>query len=454
MLNQYQKISRAFFLNQTGEPFDLTVGQSEIFRLIYEPSIIRGAIRAVTQYGKSDVASQASIISMVERYEKILVVSPSAKQSSIIMGYLIGHLFDHPYITKMIEYEGSLEKLRQERSKSRITFKNGSEFFILTADVNTISQEARNLMGFGATVVLVDESPLIPDNMFSKILRMIGGYDRGKLIQLGNPFVRNHFYRAFYSNRYEKIIIKYPQAVAEGRLTQEFIDEAKEEMPPMDFMVFYDCEFPEMGSEDSLIPYDWIMMAVDNQVEEGDIGQSGLDVARFGKDLSAYCYRKGGVIKRLSTIQGADTMAVAGWCSKFYDDDSPEYLSVDVVGLGAGVYDRLRELGYEVRPINVGESPSGVEQKEKFYNLRAEIFWNLREMMKPVDGKSRVSFPNDPDLIRQLSELRYKYSSEKKIRMEDKDDMKKRIGKSPDKADAVALAFYDLTDSSPSIMIV
>lgn len=447
-----------------GKRFKLSKGQEDIFRLVFDPKIKRVAIKATTQYGKSEVASMALITIAVERKEKILVVAPSAKQAGIIMGKVIEHLFHHPLLTGMIDYSAlTVERLRQERSKTRVTFKNGSEIMILTAEAKHISQEAKNLMGFGATIVLIDESSLIPDIMFSKILRMVGGLERGKIIQLGNPFENNHFGRAFESKLYQTLSINWKQALAEGRLTQDFLDEARETMSDLDWEVFYECNFPAGGSEDSLIPRDWINNAIEQEGCEGSYRQSGLDVARFGKDKTIYIFRQGGVVAPIEVTEKMGTMEVVGWTRGFLERDKPELLCTDVVGLGAGVFDRLLEVQESngipesliLEPVNVGESPTDEEAKEKFYNLRAQIAWNLREWFKPDElGHSRISIPNDPELIKQLGEIRYKYSSERKIKIEAKDEMKKRLGTSPDKGDALALAFWDVSALEPEMVIM
>lgn len=432
----------------------MTQGQSDIFRIIYEPSILRGAIASYTQYGKSDVTSMACIAAGTERREKILIVAPSEKQSSIIMGNLIDHLFDDDDITAMLEYDPhSLDRLKKERSKERITLRNGTEFFTLTADVRTVSKNALNLMGFGATIVIADESSLIPDIMFNKILRMVGGAHNGKLIKLGNTFEKNHFFRSLHSPRYEKLIIDYHQGIREGRITQAFIDEAKEEMVG-DFEIMYECKFPAGGAENALIPLDWIELAINQAGVGGEKRQDGLDVARFGRDKSVYCPRTGGRVGELVSIGNIDTMGLVGRVRAIMDADMPELLNVDVVGIGSGVYDRLEELEYPVYAVNVGESPTDPDAKEKFFNLRAEIYWGLREVFKPDQGKSMISIPLDHELIKDLTELRYKYSSEKKIRIEDKEEMKKRIGRSPDKADALSLAMFDVEGRGPELIIV
>lgn len=468
-MGEYALITASFFKNMAGSNFILTPGQEEIFRTIYEPDIERATIRAITQYGKSEIAAMAVIIAAVERTEKILIISPSLKQSSIIMGKVIDHLFDNLFLTEMLEYTGSrLEQLRQERSKARLTLKNRSEIMMLTAEAKTVVREAKGLMGFGATMVIVDESSLIDDLMFSKILRMVGGGEGRKLVQLGNPFEDNHFGRAFRSPRYEKVIIKWQQALAEGRITQEFLDEAREEMPLMDWKIFYECEFPEMGAEDSLIPKNWLDDAVNQLGCSGEHKQAGLDVARFGSDKTVYIFRQGGEVKRIETIGKMDTMEVVGWVRGFLEKDNPDVLAVDVIGIGSGVYDRLMELsdagtlknqegnllGTEMEPVNVGEAPTDEEMKGKFFNLRAQISWNLRDLFKPdKTGQSQISIPDDGELRRQLGEIRYKYSSERKIKIEAKEEMKKRLGVSPDKADALALAFFDTTEMEPEMVI-
>lgn len=434
----------------------LTQGQSDIFKLIYEPDYTRVVVRAVTQYGKSDTTSMAIIMAAVNRREKVLIVAPSEQQASIIMGDVIDHLFDHPYITQMMSYDrGSLERLKQERSKNRITLRNGSEIFVLTANVREVKREATNLMGFGASIVIIDESSLIPDTMFSKILRMVGGFKRGKIVQLGNPFERNHFYKAFYSDRYEKIIIDDKQALAEGRISQEMLDEAREEMSPLEYKIFYECEFPEGGSIDSLIPLDWINLAVNNsRVKPSGAKGAGLDVARFGNDKSILVKRTGNYVHPLLENRKLDTMTLVGWAREHLDDEEDlDSLNIDAVGVGAGVYDRMDELAdngdidYEVFEISGGSSAigeyGGKPAKDKFVNLRAQIHWQLRDVFKPNDdGTSNVHIPDDAELKKQLSEIRYKFASDKRIKIEEKEEMKKRIGMSPDKADALGYCFF------------
>lgn len=457
-----------------GEPFALTPWQEEIYKAIYEREISRVAIKTTTQYGKSEVVSMALINLAIEKKERILIIAPSGAQAAIIMDKVIDHIFDHPFVTGMVDYHAeSVEKLKQEQSKRHISFKNGSEILMLTADADNIKKEAKNLMGFGATVIVIDESSLIPDSMYGKILRMVGGVRNGKIVQLGNPFENNHFGKCFggitkngifQATRYYCISVNWKMAMNEGRLTKEFLDEAREDMTELDWLIFYEVKFPEGGAEDALIPRAWITIAVNQKGCEGSFRQTGLDVARFGRDKTILIFRKGGEVKAINQTQKMDTMEVAGWTRPQLDEYRPDRHCTDVIGLGAGVHDRLDEVQMEedckwseceLIPLNIGESPTDSDSKKKFANLRAQVFWHLRSLFKPDEktGQSQISIPDDPELKKQLEEIRYKYSSERKIKIEPKDEMKKRLGYSPDKADALAMAFWDYAETEPQLFI-
>lgn len=466
-LGRYYYKAKMLFKDIYGQPFSLTEGQQDIFKAVYNPNILRACIKATTQYGKSEVASMALDAIACDRKEKILVIAPSEAQSDIIMGKAIDHLFDHPLMTGMIDYSSTmLERLKRERSKKRITFKNGSEIRSLTADAGNLRRESRNLMGFGATLVLVDESCLIPDSMYSKIFRMIGGVENGKIVQLSNPFEDNHFGSAFRSDLYYKISIDWRQALSEGRLTQDFLNEAMDTVTELDWTIFYECKFPEGGAENVVIPKAWIENAVNQKGCEGEYKQSGLDVARFGRDKTVYIMRMGGQVKRLEQTEKMDTMEVTGWTNNFLTEDIPDVHCTDVVGVGSGVHDRLDELqggedepawvDTELIPVNFGESPTDAGSKKQYYNLRAQVFFHLRSLFKPDEktGRSQISIPDDRELKKQLEELRYKYSSERKRKIESKDEMKKRLGVSPDKADTLALAFWSTEQQEPELFIV
>lgn len=199
-------------------------------------------------------------------------------------------------------------------------------------------------------------------------------------------------------------------------------------------------EFPTKDDE-TVIPLELVEAAQKRTVEDLQIYPVwGVDVARFGDDSSAIAKRKGNrLLEPIKEWRDTDTMQTAGIVMKEYQsthpDERPHEILVDVIGLGAGVVDRLKELGLPVRGINVGEAPAADTQ---YMRLRDELWFRGREWFAARD----VSFPADDD--KTLSELinpTYDFHSNGRIVVESKKDMKKRGVPSPNRADAFLLTF-------------
>ena len=196
-------------------------------------------------------------------------------------------------------------------------------------------------------------------------------------------------------------------------------------------------EFPT-ADDDTVIPMELIKSAVDRDValaaSEPIIW--GLDVARFGGDSSALCVRQGNHVLEIQSFQSMDLMQLCGVIKNRYDDataiERPQEILVDVIGLGAGVVDRLAEQNLPVRGINVAEAPS---TKKNYLNLRAELWFAIKDWLSQRDCR----LPQNDELEAELASPLYKYTSSGKIKIESKDEMRKRGIKSPDKADALAL---------------
>lgn len=199
-------------------------------------------------------------------------------------------------------------------------------------------------------------------------------------------------------------------------------------------------EFP-VTEDDSVISLGLVLASIEREVSATESGVVwGLDVARFGDDSTALCKRRGNmVLEPLKEWRKIDLMQTAGLIVREYQETpselKPNAINVDVIGLGAGVVDRLRELGLPVRGINVGEVPA-IDTK-RFMRLRDELWFRTREWF---DTKS-VTMPRDQALVAELVSPKYKVESSGKLKVESKDDMKKRGIKSPNRADALCLTF-------------
>ena len=160
----------------------------------------------------------------------------------------------------------------------------------------------------------------------------------------------------------------------------------------------------------------------------------GVDVARFGSDRTVICKRRGNVVLDFKVSSGLDLMQTAGLVASEYKLDNPAEIMVDSIGLGAGVADRLRELGLPVRDVNVSESSA---MNPNAHRLRDELWIALRDWLQAKACK----LPQNDDLRADLLAPRYTFTSSGKIIVETKDSMKKRGLRSPDLADSLCLTF-------------
>ena len=160
----------------------------------------------------------------------------------------------------------------------------------------------------------------------------------------------------------------------------------------------------------------------------------GVDVARFGFDKSALCVRQGERVLLMRSYERMDTMRLVFEVQRAVREWRAEAVFVDEGGVGGGVVDRLRELDAPVYGVHFGGS---AQRPTRFFNRRSEIFWELRRLLHDA----LITLPRDEELAGQLLGLRYDVSSSGQIRLEGKPQMRKRGMPSPDKADALALAF-------------
>lgn len=192
-------------------------------------------------------------------------------------------------------------------------------------------------------------------------------------------------------------------------------------------------DFPET-SENTLIPHQWIVDAQNRDLRPTSDTQLGLDVARFGTDTSVVSVKQGGHVRILESWGKTGTMETTGKVIAHARELQARTIQVDGVGVGAGVADRLAELGHPVMDMQAG---GGADEPDRFKNARAEWYWRLRTLLE--NGELDLD-PHDDETAAQLAGLRFEYTSRGQIKIESKDDMKARGMPSPDRADAVMLA--------------
>ena len=321
------------------------------------------------------------------------------------------------------------------------------------------AETADQFQGFHSPnmLVVVDEAAGVSDAIFEGIESVMTSSETSQLLLLGNPTTTSGaFRRAFHEERqlYECITISALESpnvtagriVVPGLTTAAWVKERREVWGndnPM-FCARVLGEFP-VQDDNTLLPLTLIETAT--QLWSGDIRSEpvgtdapvviAVDPARFGSDHSVILRRRGNRVEDIQSFNGLDTMQLAKRVESAILLHHPQQVVVDEIGVGAGVLDRLRELGYPVHGVNVAKP---AQRDGLFANLRAEGYWRLREMLEA----RQLALPPDQRLTGELAALKYEFrKGDNKLVLESKDSMKNRGLPSPDRADALMMAFLE-----------
>lgn len=426
------------------EPYDPTISQWGIIGSILEEPNNRVQTICPTQYGKSLAVGISAMISAVLLGDKIAIVAPSTDKAKIIMDVAIDHLDDNPIFAEAIKLDKgeTIDRIKRYRQKTRLSFASGGEIRVYSADSRNKQATTRALMGFGARKVIVDESSLIDDDLYSTIKRMVGGYKDGFLFEIGNPFINNHFRRTWENPRYLRIFVDCYKAMEEGRYNQKFIDEMREEEF---FSILYECKFPELdetnkvGTYKLLSPYVHFNLTTRDSYNVEPNSVLGVDVARAGRDHTVFVKRGFNFARVVWRKQRTKLDEIAMMVVRFIKGGVPaENVFIDSTGMGGYLVDFLNEREYDVIGVNSNDKPS---DEERFYNLRAEMFWETKLWLEEKGEDKQKPLVGEPSKWKELTYLTYGFLNGK-IKMTTKDEIKAtNKGASPDIADALALTF-------------
>lgn len=197
-------------------------------------------------------------------------------------------------------------------------------------------------------------------------------------------------------------------------------------------------KFPT-ADDDTVIPIDLCESAKMREVDPYGPRVWGVDVARFGRDRTVLVKRcTNSTLEKHKSWSGTDTMQTSGRVFAEWLDTPPEHrpttVFVDVIGIGAGVADRLQELGMPITGVNVAEEAS---VDDLYLRQRDELWFKARKWLEKKDCR----LLDDETLIAELSLPKYAFTSTGKLKVESKDELKKRYPQSPDVADAFCLTF-------------
>ena len=369
-------------------------------------------------------------------------------------------LFDilWPEISKWLKRSPLLDELF-EWQKTKVVMKEMPERWFATART---ASKPENMAGFHEEHLLFicDEASGIDDSIYETIEGALTTTD-AKLILCGNPTKNSGiFKRSFFEDRelyWTKKVSCFDAARVADEYSQRLIKQYGMDSDVVRVRVL--GEFPK-AEPDGLIPLELVEAAMmrdaDMEADPETMLEIGADIARFGDDETIIVPRIGGKVLGLHHFTKQDLMTTCGKVLGIAKGAMKDYakphatIRVDDDGVGGGVTDRLREVILEDGlNIDVIACHNGgrANDKEHYANWVTEQWCGLKERL--VDGD--ISLPQDDELAAQLSTRKYSINSRDQIILEDKKSYKKRIHRSPDRADALVLAFANGGDTDPGL---
>ena len=334
-------------------------------------------------------------------------------------------------------------------TQSRIFANDHPETWFMSA--RSFSQSAnteeigRTLSGLHSEYVLylIDESGDIPVSVLKATEQGLSTKPKfGKVLQAGNPTSYGNMLHAASTNLrdqwYVVVITSDPDDPKRSKRTdpvwaaQQIATYGRDNPWVMSYLL---GRFPNSAINTLLSPFE-VEQAMQRHLTEDKYNWSqkrlGVDVARFGLDRTVIFPRQGLWAGKCVEMRGAKSQEIAARVAEAKNRWGSELEFVDGTGgFGSGVVDALQVAGYSPMEVHFSGKPSN----EKYFNKRCEMHFELAEWVKRGGA-----LPNDPVLLKELTAPTY-YFQNGKFRMEDKDQIKKRLGFSPDRADALALTF-------------
>lgn len=330
-----------------------------------------------------------------------------------------------------------------------------------------------------AVLMVFDESKIIPEGLWDSAEGALGTSEHAFWLALSTPGDNvGRFFDLFtkrdrFSN-WAVEVATIEECVASGRILQSWVENCRKAWGETSVMFKRHVlgQFCE-DSGDSLIQLAWIEKAQkkwEDRIEKvdmlkregtpedeaerlvwGDLSHVGIDPARYGDDKTGWAFRYGNAIKDVMRTAKEDTMETAGRGVAFLRDNTALAM-VDVNGLGAGVVDRMREVHTEGKlrdgpqdakcPIIAINTANATKARDKskelmFNRLRDYLWYHMKEMLEDEE----IILPPDDELTADLVAFKWTTTSTGKVMIEEKKEVKKRLGRSPDTADAVILSF-------------
>jgi hypothetical protein len=396
-----------FLLGSPPDPWQADFLKSESKRIILNCS---------RQSGKSTTSALKALhTALYNEGSLVLALGPAERQAK-------------EFLNKVTHYYRQMGYKIPARSDRKLGLEldNGSRIEALPGSEKTIR-------GFSAVdLLLLDEAARIEDPLYYAVRPMLAVSD-GTLIMLSTPYGRQGVFYEEWTHglgweRYRVTAYDVP------RITDEFLSEERATMTEAEFRREYMAEFTE--TEDALIPLAWLDAARERPVvHTHNVLNAGLDVAGPGENETVLVVRDGPSIVHMQAWDSADPRGnVVAALQPFLR--RMQSVNVDAVGMGYYMARHLQDHGIPVQDVNVGLP---ARRTERYANIRAESYWGLRMRLEAGDLRGLT----DGMAVSQLAGINYEHNPRGQIVIESKEHARKRGVKSPDRAEAIMLAFHE-----------
>ncbi len=411
-----------------------TAQQIAVMRALEKPGA-KVSVKAAHGVGKSALASWGALWFLPFRTEaKIPCTAPSSNQMFDVLWSEMSL-----WHSKMIPYFKRELVLKSDRLE-----KVGCERQCYAAARTARRENPQALQGFHSQnlLIVVDEANGVDDAIYEVLEGAMTNPDKDRILLIGNPIVpQGYFFKTHtkWRDQWQCFTLDCDGCSFPGAKRYEEIMRLKYGVEHPLYIAKVKGEFP-INADNVLIPLGWLEGALRRDLKEvGGKRIAGLDVARYGDDATALVVRAGSVVTHIDQWRNLDLMKTVGKVVTAYRDAKLfDMVCVDVIGLGSGVFDRLKEQNIPCVAVNVAESSSS---SERFMRLRDELWWKTREWFESQTVKIEPKLPLAEDLVAELCDIRYELTSAGKIKIESKDEMKSRGKVSPNLSDAICLGF-------------
>ena len=465
----------------------------------------RTSVRSGHARGK-DYTAAAIALAFINNLHpsKVIHTAPTGRQVLGIMMAEISKMYNNSRIplggtllTEMIKYKDTTKYLlgfkAEDKKKEAWSGFHSENILVIVSEASGVMQETHDaiegiLTGTISRLLLVFNPTTSSGEAYSSTKSSL--YSKHKLNCLNAPNVlaKKIIYPGqvdyiWVKEKVEKWCIKINEPSKDPTM-HEFKFENQWYKPNDLFMVKVLAEYPRQSSN-KVIPLEWVELANARWLEfmekdgkfDGEL-RVGADIAGMGVDSTVFVhrylwkvdvtpkpdkadkeqeikriYKKYDIVEKIESYFHADHMDTAERLHKIIPNISTDNganlikrIFVDTIGEGAGVHSRLKKLQAKSISVKFGNSSeikglSDITGERSFVNVRAYCMWAVRDALDPNQG-GELMLPPDDELTQELTEPIFEIKSNGDIQIEPKDDIKARIGRSPDRADSLAQTFY------------